>query len=303
MAERRLWIDTHVHASAHGASGPRPNLVADLLAVLDQDAADLRWFLSPDNVEMHNVGQSPEGVLAASEFIHDLVQAAPGRFYGSCMVNPNFLDASLASMDKCFGEWGFVQLGEFLQYAFNFEMDCAATETLVRRAVEFDVPVQVHVSTSNRGGHSSSYGIDQLDDMCRLADRIPEARYIVAHAVGMEDDNPPVVDAYLDYLDDRYGRVPDNFWLEIRDFNSPGVRSVLQRVSHSRIIAGTDWTNRIGPPFMPYGTIFGVQSAEDNAYPPCVQSMVDYLRAAGAGDESIELIGSRNVIDLYKLAI
>jgi chromosome segregation protein len=58
--------------------------------------------------------------------------------------------------------------------------------------------------------------------------------------------------------------VPDNFWVEIRDFDSPGVRSALARVRADRLLAGTDWVTRVGPPFLPYGCIFGVQRAEDN---------------------------------------
>jgi hypothetical protein len=45
---------------------------------------------------------------------------APNRLYGSCTVNPNHLQESLRVMDRCFGEWAFVQLGEMLQYAMGF---------------------------------------------------------------------------------------------------------------------------------------------------------------------------------------
>jgi len=299
---RRVWIDTHVHVCDIGPDGnTRPHFVERLLAVLDADEADLRFVLTPDGARLSRVGQSAEGVIEGNEFIRDVVQHAPGRLYGSCMVNPHFMDESLAMMDRCFGEWGFVQLGEMLQYMMDYQMDSDPVERLVRQAIEFDVPVQVHISTSNRMSHNSSWGVDQLNDLFGLVERVPEAKYVLAHLVGMVDDNPPVVDTYLDMIDRQYGGWPDGFWAEIRDFNSPGVRSVLERVPANRLLAGTDWVTRIGPPFLPYGVVFDVKQAEDNPYPPCVGSMVNFLRDAGASDGTIGLIGEGNARELLKV--
>jgi predicted TIM-barrel fold metal-dependent hydrolase len=301
LVSRRTWIDTHVHVCDIGPDGHvRPRFAEDLLEVLDREAADLRFVVSPDGARLSRVGQAAEGVREGNEFIRDLVRRAPGRLYGSCMVNPNFLDASLQMMDLCFGEWGFVQLGEMLQYMMNYEMNSDPVERIVRHAIDFEVPVQVHISTSNRMTHNSSWGIAQLEDLLGLVERVPEAKYILAHAVGMEDDNPPVVDQYLDLIDARCGGLPGNFWLEIRDFNSPGVRSVLERVPADRLLAGTDWVTRIGPPFLPYGVVFGVQCAEDNPYPPGVEAMVGFLKDAGASEETIGLIGEGNARELLR---
>lgn len=300
----RIWLDNHVHVSDLDAEGhPRERFLQELLAVLDRDEADLRFVISPDGARMSRLCREEGGVTEGNEFIRDLVARAPGRLYGSCMVNPNFLDESLRIMERAFGEWGFVQLGELLPYAMEHRMADPEAECLVREAVQYDVPVQVHISTSNRVNHASSFGMDQLEDLARLVERVPEARYVLAHLVGMPDDNPPVVDQYLDFIDRVYGGLPPNFWVEIRDFDSPGVRSVLERVPVTRIIAGTDWVTRVGPPFLPYGTIFGVQKAEDNPYPPCVASMVRFLQQAGADEETIEWIGLRNLAELLGIAV
>lgn len=293
---RRLWLDTHIHVSATGADGrKRDRLLEDLLDVLDRCDADLRFVLSPDGAELSRIMQSAEGVYESSKFIYDLARQAPDRLYGSCTVNPHFLDESVRTMETCFEKWGFVQLGEMLQYMMDYKMDSDPVEELVRLAVGYDVPVQVHISTSNRGEHSSSFGMDQLLDLFRLMDRVPEAKYILAHAVGMPDDNPPVVDAYLDAVEQRFSSWPDNCWMEIRDFNSPGIRSALAGVPSTRLIAGTDWTTREGPPFQPYGTLFGVK---ENPYPPCVASMVGFLKEAGADEEVVEQIGFGNAESL-----
>ncbi|MGQ9729946.1 MAG: amidohydrolase family protein [Candidatus Zipacnadales bacterium] len=297
---RRLWIDTHVHVCDGGPHGQkRRHFLNDLLAVLDREAADLRFVISPDAARLSRIMEKPEGVLESNAFLRDLCQAAPRRLYGSCTVNPHFLDESLRVMDLCYGEWGFVQLGEMLQYMMGYVMDSEPVERLVRKALEYEVPVQVHISTSNRREHPSSFGLEQLEDLCHAVQRVPEAKYILAHAVGMPDDDPPVVNAYLDFVETQFGAWPRNFWLEIRDFNSPGVRSALARVPHDRLLAGTDWVTRVGPPFLPYGTIFGIQREQDNPYSPCVETMVCFLREAGASEATVDRIGSVNARELY----
>jgi len=297
---QRKWLDTHVHVSDVGADGRRrPQLLEDILAVLDQADADLHFVISPD-AQWNTLMKAEEGAaLRAADFVNDLCWRSEGRLFGACYVNPHFLDVALEAMDLCFGERRFLILGEMLQYMLEYEMDSDAVEALVRRAVEYSVPVQVHISTSNASSaHSSSQGVKQLHDLFGIVQRVPEAQYILAHGVGMPDADPPVIDTYLDAIDREYGAWPDHFWLEIRDFNSPGVRSALARVPVSRIIAGTDWTTRIGPPFLPYGTIFGVTEAEGNPYPPTVSNMVSFLREAGASGESIDRIGYENAAGL-----
>jgi predicted TIM-barrel fold metal-dependent hydrolase len=289
------WIDTHIHVSDAGQGGiRREGLFESLIDVLDRSDADLRFIVSPDVSWIDVAKREEDGVLRAGEFIHDLVQRAPGRLYGSCLVNPHFLDASLKAMELCFERRGFVQLGELVQYMLDYRLDTDATEALVRRAAGYGVPVQVHLSTSNSRQGLFGSGLEELDDFLGLIERVPDANYILAHAVGTPKNDPPVVDAYLDVIEGRYGRWPERFWMEIRDFDSPGVRSALARVPCNRIVAGTDWTTRIGPPFLPYGTIFGVKSAEENPYPPCVASMIGFLKEAGATEEAIAAIGSGN---------
>ncbi len=300
---KRRWIDAHVHVSAYGPDGERrERFLDDLVAMLDACDADLRLVLSVDGRETRRIIEDSAGALEGNRFIYELTRGASGRLYGSCTVNPHFLDESLRAMDACFGEWGFVQLGEMLQYMMDYKMDSPEVETIVRRAVEFDAPVQVHVSTSNRGEHPSSFGMAQLEDLFAAVQRVPEAKYILAHAVGMPDDDPPVVAAYLDAVEKRFGGWPDNFWMEIRDFDSPGVRCALERVPAEKLLAGTDWTSRVGPPFLPYGVVFGVKAAEENPYPPCVESMVGFLKQAGADADTIERIGWRNAAELYGLS-
>lgn len=199
------WIDTHVHVSRISPDGsPRPDLLADVLAVLDADPADLRLVISPDSADLARIIHEPDGQLHGARFIHDLVQQAPDRLYGACCINPHYPDQALQAMDLCFGEWGFPLFGEMLQYMMDYRMNSPEVERLVRRAAEFDVPVQVHISTSNSAQGPFASGNEELADLCDLVDRVPEAKYILAHFVGT-DKLPPVVDGYLDDLERRYG--------------------------------------------------------------------------------------------------
>ncbi|MFH1567944.1 MAG: amidohydrolase family protein, partial [Gemmatimonadota bacterium] len=291
----------HVHVSDVDDDGAgRGDILGPLLDVLDQSGADLRPVLSVDLPWVRRMAERAEEVIAGNRFVRELVRRAPGRLAGSCTVNPQFLDASREAMRLCFEAWGFRQLGEMLPYLMDYRMDTPPMRELVRAAADYGVPVQVHISTSNRGpqGPFPGGGTEQLEDLMDLVERVPEGRWILAHLVGTERADPPVVAGYLDQIEARFGRWPDPFWAEIRDFNSPGVAVALERIPRDRIIAGTDWVSRGGPPFLPYGVIYGVADPAANPYPPGVESMVGFLREAGATEAEIDRIGYRNAAEL-----
>ncbi len=304
MDKQTPWIDTHIHVSEHGPGGEkREHLVQDLLEVQDRCDADLRLVISTDGVDTSLVTRSPEGVIANARLIHSLIREAPTRLYGSATVNPHFLDESLHSMERCFGEWGFVQLGEMLQYSMDYEMNSDPVERLVRAAVEYDVPVQVHLGTYwHPSNDRSCRGHDQLVDLLGLVERVPEAKYVLAHAIGC-GTSPEFVswaDWFLDVIGGLFPTYPDNFWIEIRDFQCPALKRTLAQVPTNRLLAGTDWTTRIGPPFQSYGTMFGVTEAE-NPFPPGAGAMEGYLRQAGATDEDVARVAYKNARELYRL--
>ena len=305
----RPWIDTHIHVSDIGPDGAkRENMLDDLLELLDRCDADLRLVISCDGVYNSMVRNEPDGMLKANSMIRDLVRQAPDRLHGSCIVNPNFLDESLRVMDLCFGEWGFVQLGEMLQYMMDFRMDSDPTERLVRKAVDYDVPVQVHLGTycwPVRGYKSfdSADGIQHMADLLGIVRRVPEAKYILAHAIGCGPTKEyiPWADMFLDVIQGSFETYPDNFWIEIRDFHCPALPRAIRDVPASHLLSGTDWTTRKGPPFQTYGTMFDVPESE-NPFPPGVNSFVGFLRDAGASETDIERIGSGNARELYRLS-
>jgi predicted TIM-barrel fold metal-dependent hydrolase len=189
-------------------------------------------------------------------------------------------------MDKCFGDWGFVQLGEMLQYMLDFDMAGPGSVAVTRRAAEFGVPVQCHVSTMTDQCVAHFAGVRDL------ARQVPEAQIILAHALGGANTQ-----YYIEEFE-RSGMDPDRTWFEFRDFhNIPANRLALERLRPDRMIPGTDWVTRVGPPYLPYGTVFNY-TADTNPYPPSAEALMGFLREAGATDEQVRRLGSDNPREL-----
>ena len=73
-------------------------------------------------------------------------------------------------------------------YIMGYRMNTDGVEKLVRNAREFDVPVHVHISTSNAKGQGGFVsGEAQLEDMLDLTERVPGVKYIIAHGVGVRE--------------------------------------------------------------------------------------------------------------------
>lgn len=304
QTKKRRWFDTHIHVSDVGRDGKkRAKMLDELLDVLDRCDADLRFAVCPDAGYVSAMRTDPAAMLTANRMVYELCRRAPGRLHGCCMVNPNFTDEALRVMKICFGEWGFVQLGEMLTYIHNYKMADAATEKVVRAAVTYDVPVHVHVGTYwHKKAGSSGDGMNQLADLMLIAERVPEAKYILAHAIGCgpTPDFISWADMILDTIKGVYPAYPRNFWIEIRDFQCAALARTLREVPVDRLLSGTDWTTRIGPPFQNYGTMFDMKEGA-NPFPPEVASFVGFLRKAGASEADIDRIGYQNARELYKL--
>lgn len=285
------WVDSHMHVSRLSPEGDdRGDVFEPLMAMMDGAGAPLEGIFSPDLPDIHRMMEDPNHVLTANRFTFDLAQRAPGRIHGGCMVNPHFLNESIETMEVCFGEWGFVQLGEMLQYIMEYPMDSPEVIELGRRAVEFGVPINVHVSTN------TEKGVDHISDLFTFADKVPGLKIVAAHCLGGK-----MSDYYLDVLAARRGEGrAENLWIEVRDFNNVRVlRRALDEGWEDRLISGTDWTNRVGPPFLPFGVVFGVTTVEENPYPPGVAALVGFLKEAGDSDEQMEKIAWRNADSLF----
>jgi len=292
---RRLWIDSHIHVRgwSEDGQGPRDFSVDDIMRVMDADAARLVWITSYSFPGIRAINADPaKGVPWANEGQLGLVQEAPaGRIFGSIAVHPAALNESLAAIELYAGDHGFVQVGEVLGYSMGFELDSQAMVKIARRAGEFGVPVQCHVSTA---GQQDGEQMRQTISLARMA---PEAQIIAAHAIGGRNSYTHITAAQVYF--EMGGR---NLWLEIRDFNTrEWVRAAVERLGAERLIAGTDWITRGQPPFAPYGILFPHESADENPYPCMVASLEGFLRESGCSEQDISRIAAENSIALFGL--
>ena len=304
---KRQWIDTHTHVSDLDKNGNKnARFFSDLMNVLDGCDANLRFVISPDGEYVKRMITDPAAMLAANRMIYNLCKLAPGRLYGSCMVNPNFPDESLKVMKTCFEEWNFVQLGEMKPYELNYRFNSDSTEKIVRLAAKCGKPVQVHLGTwwcRDSVPFGPSDGMNQMSDLLSITERVPEAKYILAHAIGGKGPGSKCIswaDMYLDTLKGLFSQFPDNFWVEICNFQCPAVSRALREVPVTHLLSGTDWTTRKGPPFQSYGTLFGYREKE-NPFIPKVDSLVGFLEKAGANASDIDKIGYLNALELYRI--
>ncbi len=298
------WLDTHNHVCDLAADGtPRPGFQEHLLAVLAADPNELHLVISPDSVRMGRIGHDPAAMLAGAEMLHELVQASGGRLHGACMVNPRFPREARLAMDRCFGEWGFVLLGEMMQYSMDFRLTDPACLELLGHAARIGVPVMSHVATFDVS-QGQLTGTGQLADLMLAAEAVPEGRYILGHFVGMPEDSPPHVTHYIDAVLARYGTWPRNFWAEIRDFSSPGLADALARIPRDRLVSGSDWCSRGEPPFPPYGASFdAAMNGVPNPYAdtPSSAFFAECLREQGLVESEIEAIAYGNAARLLGL--
>ena len=289
---KRLWLDTHNHIRVHAPDGGPCDITADdLLHVLDSSDADLRLICGVSSQEMSRLREEPEAVLWANEALAELISPGRARLPGSCMVHPRALKESHEALDRFIGERGFVQVGEVHGVQFGFEMDCPEMIDLVRHAAELGAPVQMHCSTNNvvTGEH--------MREIVNVARAVPEASIIVAHAIGGVNSYQYILAGEV-----YFGDGGENLYFEIRDFNTREyLRAAYERLGPDRLIAGTDWSTGVGPPFLPYGIIFGLKSVDENPYPCTVGSLVGFLRESGVIEEDIDKIASGNIIRVHRL--
>lgn len=308
QTKKRRWIDTHIHVSDTGNDGKkRERMLEDLLDVLDRCDADLKFVISPDAKYISDITTDPAAMLPANRMVFELCRRSSGRLYGSCMVNPNFPDEASRVMKTCFEEWGFIQLGEMLPYIHKYRMNESTTEKVVQLAAHYDVPVHVHLGTYWKKGAvpgDSMDGMNQMGDFLDVAERVPQGKYILAHAIGCGPESEYIswANMYLDILKGVFPKYPENFWVEIRDFQTPTLKRTIDEIPITHLLSGTDWTTRIGPPFQPYGTMFELRE-KDNPFLPNVDSFVGFLHKAGATEGDISRIGYENACELYKLLV
>ncbi len=291
---RRVWIDSHIHIRGYSPErGPRDFPIEAVTEVLERDPDHLVWVISHSFPETNAITEDPAtGLRWSNEGQYRLVQEAPpGRVFGSLAIHPDAVKESREEIDLFGGERGFVQVGEILGYAMGFALDSPEMIEIAKHAAELGLPLQCHCSTSGQ-----PFG-NQIRQTIRLAQEVPEAKIIAAHALGGGNSWMHITAAEV-----YFAMGGENLWLEIRDFNTREyLRAAVERLGAERLIAGTDWIARDDPPFPPYGILFPQTDVNEMPYPSCVASLAGFLREAGCTEEDVDRIACRNSIELFGL--
>jgi len=283
-----------MHVRAHSPDGgPCDIALDDIVRVLDDSEADLRWVCTVDSPEMGRLRDEPEAVLWASEGLDELIAPARGRLFGSCIVHAGAVKQSREALDRFVGERGFVQVGEVHGPRWGPEIDCPGMLELVRHAAEVGAAVQIDCPINHPGAAA------RLHEVLNLARAVPEANLIAAHAIAGDNSF-----AYILAGETYFADGGENVYFEISDFSRRDyVRAAYEHLGPDRLIVGTDWHTYGDPPFLPYGTLLGVRSVDDNTYPSTVASLVGFLQEAGVAEEDIEKIASGNLLRILALDV
>ena len=126
----------------------------------------------------------PENFIRGNNVVYEATQRHPGRIYGQAFVNPGVCKETLAELERCVKELGFVGVKLYHQYF----MDDPAMFALVEKCIELDIPILMHCAhimdpwTRKRQPRCSD-GVH----MANVARRYPEATFIMGHIGGGGD--------------------------------------------------------------------------------------------------------------------
>ena len=104
--------------------------------------------------------------MAGNREVARFVEKHKGRFVGSCVVNPMFIDEALKEIEYCRKELGFVWVGELCNYMASYPYTIQEFELLVKQVVQLGMILHVH--TEN----------EEIDYIAR---KFPEATLVFAH--------------------------------------------------------------------------------------------------------------------------
>jgi predicted TIM-barrel fold metal-dependent hydrolase len=120
-----------------------------------------------------DMGPTDVEMRAGNRRVAELVKSYPDQFYGYCSVHPHYLEASLKEMDYTVRELGFVGIGEVCPHVLDFEMDSDEVRAIIEKAIELDVPLNLHSSEP-----------PHFLGIAKLAREYPQARISMAHFGG-----------------------------------------------------------------------------------------------------------------------
>lgn len=171
----------------------------------------------------NDMGPTDVEMRAGNRRIAEMVKNYPDQFSAYCSVHPHYLDESLEEMDYTVKELGFVGIGEICPHVQNFEMDSQKVRTIIEKAIELDVPLNLHSSEP-----------EHFHAIAKLAAEYPAARIIMAHFGGFR--------FWRDGIEAIKGC--ENVWTDCSAwvlFTAGAFESTINKIGAARVLFGTDF--------------------------------------------------------------
>ncbi len=226
-----MIIDVHAHPPLrHGPDVPGFHWELAGLPEGEISDADLARIVRESPIDRmilssfaDNMGPTDVEMRAGNRHVAGLVRDYPDQFRAYCAVNPHYLDESLEEMDYTVGQLGFVGIGEVCPHVLDFEMDSDAVRAIIEKAIDLDVPLNLH---SSEPAHFHA--------IAKLAKEYPSAGIIMAHFGGFR------------FWRDAIGAIKncENVWTDCSAwvmFTAGAFESTIKKIGAGRVLFGTDF--------------------------------------------------------------
>lgn len=166
-ADRARVFDAHLHCPAESGELWQWHKVTrnfdEFVAYLDKTGVD-RGIMNSQRSQGRGTAAD---MVAGNREVARFVEKSRGRFLGSCVVNPRFLDEALKELEYCRKQLGFVWVGELCNYMKpTYSFGAREFETLVQEVVKLRMVLHVHTED------------DEIDSVVA---RFPQATLVFAH--------------------------------------------------------------------------------------------------------------------------
>lgn len=221
-----MIFDCHVHGPAEDGTFWQWHPVT-------KDAEDMIRYLRTCGVERAVVScagsqrsETPEDLSIGNDIAYSLSRQYPDFVVPSCLVNPNFPEASLEELDRA-AQRGIRWVGELCGYIAGYEFirpDGSATlefGQIVERAASSGMVLHLHAAT---------------EEMGRLARAYPQATFVIAHigdSVRLCTERIDMVAAHPNVLLDISGHGHERVGI---------LELVVERIGAERVLFGSDFT-------------------------------------------------------------
>lgn len=159
-----LIVDAHVHLGPFRNFHIPQNDIDGVIAAMDSMGTDVSIVSAHSSI-------SADYILG-NDLVLEAAEMYPHRILGYCVVNPNYSEAMLDELQRCFENTCFRGIKLHPELHGNHSLDSRAYDTMWNFAADQHLPVLSH----------SFFAGDGLDVFAKIATTYPEVQLILGHA-------------------------------------------------------------------------------------------------------------------------